>query len=278
MVNLFTTEKQLPVRRDPLRQNRRNNPPPLFSFSTIVVPIGHRKGILIRQCLEDNDPNTRTSRTSSINRCSNRLGYSVTYVMSRRRERLGWTNHEWSDHLHWGSDKKKTSVLPEFWRLHPLHACHPRSLWKETKLILHCLVTWKFRTCGVSTLVTLVLLSVCILLSIQIAGGKDRKDGRQTVFFTAFNPMTDFQEEEYHDVTKPRKVQCKTKWKVFQDAEKWISLRNAQDQGLAFWQTRSNAIVLHDSIPADCVERVVNTKTEETLYQKVSLFPRTSTT
>ena len=102
--------------------------------------------------------------------------------------------------------------------------------------------------------------------------------GRQTVFFTAFSLMTDFEEEKYHDVTKPRKVQCKTKWKVFQDAVCWINLRNHQDKGLAFWQTRSNATVLHDSMPADCVERLVNTKTEETLYQKVSLFPRTPTT
>ena len=160
MGNLFTTEKQLPVRRDPLRQNRRNNPPPLFSFSTIVVPIGHRKGILIRQCLEDNDPNTRTSRTSSINRCSNRLGYSVTYVMSRRRERPGMDEsrvvrssalrkrQEKDFSIAWILTASSTTCVPSKVAL------------VETKLILHCLVTWKFHTCGVSTFVTLVLLSL----------------------------------------------------------------------------------------------------------------------
>ena len=66
--------------------------------------------------------------------------------------------------------------------------------------------------------------------------------------------MTDSQEEAYRDVSKPRKVQCRTKWKMFQNALNWINLRNAQDKGLAFWQTRSNAVILHDSVPADCLE------------------------
>ena len=36
------------------------------------------------------------------------------------------------------------------------------------------------------------------------------------------------------------------------------------------WNTRSNAIILFDSVPADCVERVVNNKTKEILCQKAS--------
>ena len=41
-----------------------------------------------------------------------------------------------------------------------------------------------------------------------IAGGKDTK-GRQTVFFTAVNPMTDLQEEESYDVMKPQRSRTK---------------------------------------------------------------------
>ena len=63
---------------------------------------------------------------------------------------------------------------------------------------------------------------ICILL---IAGGKDTKEGRQTVFFTAVDPMTDSQEDESYDVAKPRKVQCKTEWKVFPDAVYRINLK-----------------------------------------------------
>ena len=57
------------------------------------------------------------------------------------------------------------------------------------------------------------------------AGGKDTKEARLTVFFTAVNPMIDSQEDESYDVTKSRMVQCKTKWNVYQDAVFWISLK-----------------------------------------------------
>ena len=51
-------------------------------------------------------------------------------------------------------------------------------------------------------------------------------------------------------------------------------MRKAQDKGLTFGQPRSNAIVLHDIVPADSIERVVNTKTRDILYQEASLSPR----
>ena len=106
-----------------------------------------------------------------------------------------------------------------------------------------------------------------IIHSGLIAGGKDTKEGRQTVFFTAEDPKSDSQKEEYQEVSKPRMVQYKTKWKVFHDAIWWINLRTAQDEGLEFWQTRSNAIIFYDPAPADCIEKVVNTKTKQILYQ-----------
>ena len=78
--------------------------------------------------------------------------------------------------------------------------------------------------------------------------------------------MTGSQEEESYDVMKPRKFLYKTEWKVNQDAVFWINLKSTQDKGLAFWQIGYNAILLHDSVPANCLEKVVNAKTEETLY------------
>ena len=52
------------------------------------------------------------------------------------------------------------------------------------------------------------------------AGGKDAKERRQTVFFNALDPMSDEPEEEYQDLSKPRKVHNKRKWKRVQDANK----------------------------------------------------------
>ena len=45
-----------------------------------------------------------------------------------------------------------------------------------------------------------------IIQSRLIAGGKDTKEGRQTVFFTAVDLMNEPQEDEFDDVTKPRLV------------------------------------------------------------------------
>ena len=125
---------------------------------------------------------------------------------------------------------------------------------EETKLILHCWITWKFRPLGVDTSIPLIdsfLDAHSIIQSRLIAGGQDTTEGRQTVFFTAVNPMTDSQEDDLFDVVKPRKVPYKTKWKVFQDAVCWINLKSVQDKGLAFWQTRSNSAVGHDSVSAE---------------------------
>ena len=82
------------------------------------------------------------------------------------------------------------------------------------------------------------------------------------------------QEEDCHDVPKQRKVQYNTKWKVIKDPMYWINLSQAQDKGQKIWQTPSNAIILYDNVPGDCIERVVNTRTNEILYQIVSLPPR----
>ena len=60
----------------------------------------------------------------------------------------------------------------------------------------------------------------------------------------------------------------------YQDAVYWINLKHAQEKGLAFSQTQSNSIIFHDSVPTDCLEKVVNTETDEILCQNASLSPR----
>ena len=45
------------------------------------------------------------------------------------------------------------------------------------------------------------------------------------------------------------------------------------DRGLIFWQASSNAIILDDTVPADCLEEVVHCRTGEILHQKIRLSP-----
>ena len=72
---------------------------------------------------------------------------------------------------------------------------------------------------------------------------KDTKEGRETAFFTPLDPFGDEAEEEYDDLSKPRKVHYKNKWKVSQVAVYWVNVGKAHDKGLQFWQKRSHAII-----------------------------------
>ena len=59
-----------------------------------------------------------------------------------------------------------------------------------------------------------------------VAGGKERKEGRQTILFTPLDPFnSDADEaESMTDTTNPRKVQCQIHWRPEQDAVYWIHL------------------------------------------------------
>ena len=108
-----------------------------------------------------------------------------------------------------------------------------------------------------------------------IAGGQNSSRERQTVFFTAVNPMNkNHKDPQELDLTKPRLALYKQKWKRHQDTVYWVDIQLAQRKGLKFYQTRSNAIILHDTLPAYCISKVVVMKSEEIIYQKVYVSPR----
>ena len=65
---------------------------------------------------------------------------------------------------------------------------------------------------------------------------------------------------------------------MYENAVYRNNLNIAQDEGLAFWQTPANAVVLYDAVPADCLGKVVHIKTEEIQHQKIHWSPRLSRT
>ena len=111
-----------------------------------------------------------------------------------------------------------------------------------------------------------------ILTSGLIAGGRESKEGRQTIFFTPLNPFGDNPDEEEpsEDLSKPRKVHYHSEWKSRQDAVYRINLARAQDKGLRLWQTRSNAVIVYNSVPADCIDKMISRKGERTLFERLS--------
>ena len=91
---------------------------------------------------------------------------------------------------------------------------------------------------------------------------------RQTVFFLLVDPDT-------IDLEAPRLAQHMHKaWKKHQNTVYWVDINLALKKGLKFYQTRSNAIILHETLPAYCIPKVVRMETGEVIYEKVYASPR----
>ena len=99
---------------------------------------------------------------------------------------------------------------------------------------------------------------------------------RQTVFFLPVDPMDkNHKDPDTIDLNAPRHAQYMHKvWKRHQNTVYWVDINLALKKGLKFYQTRSNAIVLQETLPAYCIPKVVKMKTGEVLYEKVFMSPR----
>ena len=88
--------------------------------------------------------------------------------------------------------------------------------------------------------------------------------------------MTDEQglRETFCDLSKARIAPYKNTWKPLQDTVFWCNLLPAQEGRLQFYQTRSNAVILYDTLPAEFIEKAICMKTKEQLYQRESETPR----
>ena len=76
------------------------------------------------------------------------------------------------------------------------------------------------------------------------------------------------EEQPSDDFSKPRKGHYRSKWETTRDAVSCVKLARAQDQGLQFWQTRSNAVIVYNSVPSDCIYKVVSQEGERTFIRE----------
>ena len=117
------------------------------------------------------------------------------------------------------------------------------------------------------------------LLSITNSGlilGGQNLSKRQTVFFTSVDPMNkEHRDPNRIDLKAPRLAWYKQKtWKKHQNTVYWVDIQFAQRKGLKFCQTRSNAIILYDTLPAYCIPKAIMMETGEIIYEKVYASPR----
>ena len=99
---------------------------------------------------------------------------------------------------------------------------------------------------------------------------------RQTVFFLLVDPMDkNHKDPDTIDLNVPRRAQYLHKaWKRHQIVVYWVDINLAIEKGLEFYQTRSHAIILHETLPAHCIPKVVRMETGEVIYEKVYMSPR----
>ena len=99
---------------------------------------------------------------------------------------------------------------------------------------------------------------------------------RQTVFFLPIDPRDkDHKDPEYLDFPVPRRARyVHSAWKKHQGAIFWVDINLAIREGLTFYQTRSNTIILQGTLPAYCIPKVERLKNGEVLYERPYLSPR----
>ena len=114
-----------------------------------------------------------------------------------------------------------------------------------------------------------------IINSGLIPGGQNLSN-RQTVFFLLVDPVDkEHKDPDTIDLEAPRHAQYMHKaWKKHQNMVYWVDIKLAQKKGLKFHQTRSNAIILHETLPTYCIPKVVRMETGEVINSKVYASPR----
>ena len=113
-----------------------------------------------------------------------------------------------------------------------------------------------------------------IINSGLIPGGENLNN-RQTVFFLPVDPMDiEHKDPEEIDLETPRLARyMQTAWKQHQNTVYWVDINLALKKGLKFHQTRSNAVILHNTLPACCIPKAIQMETGEVIYEKVYESP-----
>ena len=108
-----------------------------------------------------------------------------------------------------------------------------------------------------------------IINSGLIPGGQNLSN-IQTVLFLPVDLMDKSHKDlDVIDLGGPRHAKyMHNAWKRHQDAENWVDINLAIEKGLKFYQTRSNAIILQETLPACCIPKVVWMETGEVKYEK----------
>ena len=80
--------------------------------------------------------------------------------------------------------------------------------------------------------------------------------------------------ETLSDLSQARLAPYKNTCTCSQNTVFWCSLKLAQQRGLQFYQTRSIAVIFHDTLPAEFSEKAICMKTKDQPHQRESVILR----
>ena len=152
---------------------------------------------------------------------------------------------------------------------------HASELFKDfpgkSESIQNCKATWTYHADGPITYITLEQHWIASLLPMLVCSLEEASGNwvRQSCFFTAVDPLHEPRVDPPYTTDQPRMVPYTNRRRP-QDAVYWFDLKMAQEKGLHwyFGQTISNAIILNNSMPADCLVKVVKRNHEVRLHQR----------
>ena len=119
--------------------------------------------------------------------------------------------------------------------------------------------------------------SISSILSNGLIPGGQNLSRRQSVFFLPVDPRDEnHRDPENIDYSVPRHARyVQNTWKRHQDTVFWIDIDlGINKEGLKFYQTRSNAIILQGALPASCIVRAERLKSGEKFHERQYLSPR----
>ena len=119
--------------------------------------------------------------------------------------------------------------------------------------------------------------NISSILSNGLIPGGQELSTRQSVFFLLVDPRDEnHRDPENIDYSVPRRARyMQNNWKRHQDTVFWIDINlGIIKEGLKFYQTRSNAIILQGVLPPSCIVRAERLKGGEPLYKRQYLSPR----
>ena len=119
--------------------------------------------------------------------------------------------------------------------------------------------------------------NISSILSNGLIPGGQELSRRQSVFFLPVDPRDEnHRDPETIDYSVPRRARyVQNTWKRHQDTVFWIDIDlGTIKEGLKFYQTRSNAIILQGVLPPSCIVRAERLKGGEPLCKRQYLSPR----